>query len=110
MMPIINDITIKEIDQHRQQRIRLIQENTAYVKGNNPATLNADPKKKPDNRITIPFAKMAVETLCGYAGRAGDITISWDNITTIKDESKNKKAATLDPYIDLQKQFLYPFF
>ena len=102
-MPIINDKTIKELDQARQQRNILIQENTAYVKGNNPDTLNEEAKKKPDNRITIPFAKMAVETLCGYAGRAGDITINWENLTTIEEEANSKKAAKLDPYIELQK-------
>lgn len=103
-MPVIDDKTIKELDQARQRRNILIQENTAYVKGNNPETLNEPPNKKPDNRITIPFAKMAVETLCGYAGRAGDITINWENLTTIEEEATSKKAAKLDPYIELQKQ------
>lgn len=103
-MPQLDDKTIKDLDDIRQQRMWLIRENTAYVKGNNPETLNEEPTKKPDNRITIPFAKMAVETLCGYAGRAGDITINWENITTIEEEAKSKKAAKLDPYIEIQKQ------
>jgi len=103
-MPVIDDKTIKELDAIRGKRNLLIWENRAYVKGNNPETLNEAPHKKPDNRITIPFAKMAVETLCGYAGRAGDITINWENITTIEEEATSKKAAKLDPYIELQKE------
>ena len=69
-MPEITSKILDELDQVRQAKIRLINENNLYVAGKNPPTLDEEPQKKPDNRITIPFAKMAVETLTGYAGRA----------------------------------------
>lgn len=97
----LDDKTIKELDQQRQRANMLIAENEKYVKGCNPETLNEPPQKKPDNRITIPFAKMAVETLCGYAGRAGDITEHWDNVVTPEDE---KAKPGDDEYIELRKK------
>ena len=97
-MPIINDITIKEYDQERQQRIRLIQENTAYVKGKNPTITNANPQKKPDNRIPIPLGKIAVESLSGYASK---MNLYWENISTDESEVNNEKD---DEYIDLQRK------
>jgi len=100
-MLTITDKIIKELDEQRQINNRRIAENEAYVKGRNPETLNEPAQKKPDNRITIPFAKMAVETLCGYAGRAGDIIEHWDNITTKEDEAKKPED---DKYIALRKQ------
>ncbi len=92
---------LNELDKIRINRIPMIAENELYVSGLNPPTLDEKPKKKPDNRITIPLAKMAVETLTGYAARSGDIQVSWDNILTPEDESKKPGD---DPYIKLRKE------
>jgi len=100
-MPQITSEILKELDAERLTRVPLINENELYVSGINPPTKNEKPGKKPDNRITIPFAKMAVETLTGYAARSGDIQESWDNIKTPEDESKNPEN---DPYISLRKE------
>lgn len=97
----LTDKLIQEYDKRRQQRNIRIVENERYVKGNNPETIDEPAGKPPDNRITIPFAKMAVETLCGYAGRAGDITEHWDNTETTEDE-RNK--ASEDEYIKIRKE------
>ena len=98
-MPDITSEILRELDSARQKRIPLIRENELYVSGINPPTIDEKPGKKPDNRITIPFAKMAVETLTGYAARSGDIQVSWDNIKTEKiDKAKD------DPYIALRKE------
>ena len=103
-MPEITNEILKELDQIRSQKMRMIQENNEYVKGRNPATLNEAPQSAPDNRVTIPLAKIAVDTLCGYAGRAGDIETFWENIVTVEEESDSKKAAEEDTYIDLQRR------
>ena len=93
----INDKIIKSYDSARQQRNIKIRKNEQYVKGKNPATLNAPPAKKPDNRITIPLAKIAVNTVQGYAGRAGDIQPHYENIIV----SENND---IDSYIDIMRQ------
>ncbi len=54
--------------------------NEAYLKGKNPEILTEPEKKDPDNRIPIPFAKMEVEDIAGYAARPGDITIEYVNV------------------------------
>ena len=84
-MPDITNKILNDLDQRRQQKIVKIQENALYVAGKNPPTLEEKPQKKPDNRITIPFAKMAVETLTGYAGRAGiyELLIPNDEISDL---------------------------
>lgn len=51
-----------------------IEENERYVRGLNPYILGQPVAKTPDNRIPDPLAKMAVETIVGYAGRSGDKT------------------------------------
>jgi len=55
-----------------------IQSNQAYVEGKNPYILNKPDGKKPDNRIPIALAKMTVENMDGYAGRAGDRTTKYE--------------------------------
>lgn len=55
-------------------------QNEAYVKGKNPGIVK-DPKKgDPDNRIAIPLAKVTVEDMAGYAGRAQDRQIVYEAI------------------------------
>jgi len=100
-MPEITSKILNELDAIRIKQIPMIAENELYVSGLNPPTLDEKPQKKPDNRITIPLAKMAVETLTGYAARSGDIQVSWDNIKTKEDESKKPGD---DPYIKLRKE------
>lgn len=53
------------------------EENNNYVEGHNPKLFNQPKKHDPDNRIPVPLAKIAVEDLAGYAGRAGDRHVSW---------------------------------
>ncbi len=92
---------LRELDNKRIKGIPLIIENELYVGGLNPPTIDEKPGKKPDNRIPIPLAKMAVETLTGYAARSGDIQVSWDNVKTPEDETKKPGD---DPYIALRKE------
>lgn len=70
-----------------------IEENERYVRGLNPYILGQPVAKSPDNRIPDPLAKMAVETIVGYAGRAGDKTATVELVA--KDE-----AAKDEPFID----------
>lgn len=98
MAVIIDNKKLIELDKMRDVKLPQIIENKAYVKGQNPETLNELPQKAPDNRVTIPLAKMAVETLCGYAGRAGDIQVHFENV---EDEEKD---STDDEYIVLRKR------
>jgi len=91
----------EQIEKHYQDlmvRATKIKNNTDYVKGRNPVTLEAEPLKKPDNRITIPMAKIAVDTVHGYSGRAGDMQLFYEPIKVIEDNPDD------DKYIDLQKQ------
>jgi len=55
--------------------------NEAYVDGKNPYILGKEPGKKPDNRIPVPLAKMAVEAMAGYAGRSGDIVTTYELVS-----------------------------
>jgi len=64
---------IKDAYKELQSRAVKIKMNEAYFEGKNPYILNKPVDKKPDNRIPIPLAKMAVEKMAGYAGRKGDI-------------------------------------
>jgi len=71
-----------------------IAENERYVIGNNPAILDKKAGKAPDNRIPTPLAKSAVEDMAGYAGRAGDVKTSYEEV-----EVKEEVSATVDPFI-----------
>ena len=73
----------------------VIAENERYVIGNNPAILDKKPGKSPDNRIPTPLAKSAVEDMTGYAGRAGDVTTSYELV-----EVKEQVTETKDPFIE----------
>jgi SPP1 family phage portal protein len=99
----INAEQLKKIDSKRQTKIAKIKENDQYVKGKNPETLNEASQGDPDNRITIPLAKMAVETLCGYAGRAGDIQVNWELLEAKEDETGQEQAQE-DEYINIRRQ------
>lgn len=58
-----------------KKRSSLYKQNIAYANGKNPTIIDKPREKDPDNRIPIPFAKMAVSDMSGYAGRAGDISV-----------------------------------
>lgn len=64
--------TLNEIYGKVQKRQPSIQQNEDYVEGKNPYILKKQPGKKPDNRIPVALAKITVESMAGYAGRAGD--------------------------------------
>lgn len=95
-MPEITSKTLQELNKQRHRKSEQIKENNRYVKGENPNTLDALPEKKPDNRITIPLAKMAVDTLCGYAARPGDIQQFW--------ELTDGETSPDDDYVTAQKE------
>lgn len=83
-----------------QERLEY-REDSAYVEGKNPEILGRSRRKDPDNRIPVPLAKMAVEDLSGYAGRAGDIRVSWNNVRT--EESADEESER-DEYIELRRE------
>lgn len=62
-------------DRARQNKLR-IQE--MYVNGRNPSILAPYPKEDPDNRIPVPFARRAVNMVCGYMFKEGNISYSGD--------------------------------
>lgn len=66
-----------------------IEENERYVRGLNPYILGQPVAKTPDNRIPDPLAKMAVETIVGYAGRSGDKKATIELVS--KEEAKEDK-------------------
>lgn len=73
---------IKELSQHNQMRQRAWRMNQAYFHGRNPWLESREPRREPDNRIAIPFAKMAVEDMTGYAGMEGYRIVEIDNVRT----------------------------
>jgi len=85
-----------EFDMDRQQ----IRRNWAYTQGKNPTVLGQYPKKDPDNRIPVPWAKMAVEDMTGYMGK---VSLYWDNLTTEASAAEDMKE---DEYIQKMKVIL----
>jgi len=73
---------VKELAQHNERRQRDWQTNRAYFLGRNPWLESREPRKEPDNRIAIPFAKMAVEDMAGYSAMPGYRTVEIDNVRT----------------------------
>jgi SPP1 family phage portal protein len=73
---------ITEFQRQLQMRSGLFDENRMYADGKNPHIAKMSPRRDPDNRLALPFAKMAISDMVGYAGRAGDRTVEIDNITT----------------------------
>ena len=76
----MNDKEIREAQSKLNMRLPAINQNEAYFEGKNPCIMNKPTEKKPDNRIPVPLAKMAVEKMSGYAGRKGDIVSEYDLI------------------------------
>jgi len=94
-MTTIDSDYLNKLDKERMARAQQVNINIAYVKGKNPITLNEAPKKAPDNRITIPLAKIAVNSLCGYKG---EIQHNYENIAGNVDDK-----VKLTAYQDAQK-------
>jgi SPP1 family phage portal protein len=96
-LDITNDF-LKVAYQNLMAKNRLVHENAAYVKGENPPIYNENPKEKPDNRIPTPFAKIAVEDMSGYAARPGDIKLEFEKIIDASGADEENKE---DEYIKI---------
>lgn len=65
--------TLKKIQAKVEKNAVGIRVNEAYVEGKNHFILKeVRPKEKPDHRVPVGLAKMAVDDMTGYAGRPGD--------------------------------------
>lgn len=93
----MTDEKLREIYSTVEQDLPEILSNKAYVEGKNPYILNKMPGKKPDNRIPVALAKMTVENMDGYAGRAGDRTVKYEL-------SSEEIEADNDPFIEYMRQ------
>jgi len=110
----INSEDLDTLYSKMQLKRLTIAENERYVIGNNPAILDKQPGKSPDNRIPTPLAKSAVEDMTGYAGRAGDVTTAYEEVE-VKEEVTDvvnpfiEYATTMDTYnkVDLENSELY---
>ena len=87
---------LQEIKSKLDKRLPEIKRNEDYVEGKNPYILNKEVGKKPDNRIPVPLAKMAVEDMAGYAGRSGDIVTDYELVAA--DETEQE-----DPFIEYMR-------
>jgi SPP1 family phage portal protein len=78
-------VNAKELDRLLKQlsnKIPKIEENNKYTMGRNPYILNKEQSKKPDNRMPVTLGKMAVDAMAGYAGKAGNIKVIYDLVST----------------------------
>jgi SPP1 family phage portal protein len=64
---------LKELIRADSARQLTVAKQAAYVLGNNPAIYEPEAKEEPDNRIAVPFARRAVNMVCGYLGKEGNI-------------------------------------
>ena len=69
-----SDFTGKFIEDSEKAIPRNIyKQNNAYYEGDNTAIMMKADKKKPDNRVPVPFVNRLIKNLMGYASRTGDI-------------------------------------
>lgn len=108
-----NSEEINKIYRCLENKNRAYDENTRYAKGNNPKIMSRIRKKDPDNRVPIPLAKMAIETLSGYAGKPENIQVFVEKVNEdanddIKDELNKfyRKAAEYNTD-NIEKSELY---
>jgi SPP1 family phage portal protein len=88
--------TLDELLGRLSSKQPLYKENLDYMNGKNPYIMNKPHTKKPDNRMPVTLGKMAVDAMAGYAGKAGNIKVSYDLVTTdTKDEE--------DPFIEYMR-------
>jgi len=73
-----------------------LNENNKYVMGKNPYIMGKAQGKKPDNRMPVTLAKMAIDSMAGYAGKAGNIKVTYDLVA--KDTPDEN-----DPFIEYMR-------
>jgi SPP1 family phage portal protein len=78
-------------------RANTIKVNEAYGQGYDPYILQKQQNKPPDNRIPTGLGKVSIDSMTGYAGRAGDKTVNYDIVAT---ETKDDN----DPFIEYARQ------
>ena len=81
------------------------EENSRYVEGDNPWIMDKKAEKAPDNRIPIPFAKMAVEDMAGYAGRPGDMQIEFERMEDAEDEQEEDQEDAYQAFVDTVRDY-----
>ena len=91
----VNSEELEKLYDAMKTKRSVIAENERYVIGNNPAILDKQLGKAPDNRIPTPIAKTTVEGMTGYAGRAGDVKTSYELV-----EVAEEVTDVADPFID----------
>ena len=72
-------LTITEIEQaihtFKLNQLPIFIKQEKYYKGQNPTILNR-PDQNPNNKISVPFVKKAINTITGYMAKVGNIVIS----------------------------------
>jgi len=97
----MNEQTMKELHDQNARRQAVYRQNRSYFYGRNPWIESREQRREPDNRIAIPFAKMAVEDMAGYAAMPGYRTVEIDNIRT---DASVQQDAGIDTYIQLVRE------
>ena len=92
---------MKELHDQNARRQAVYRQNRSYFYGRNPWIESREQRREPDNRIAIPFAKMAVEDMAGYAAMPGYRTVEIDNIRT---DASVQQDAGIDTYIQLVRE------
>lgn len=69
---------LKDLVDKDSTRTKLIENQLAYIKGENPSILKPYPREEPDNRIPIPFARRIVTMLMGYMFKPGSVVYKGD--------------------------------
>lgn len=87
---------IKEIQAKLEEKTVQIKINEAYAEGKNHFILKErDTKSRPDHRIPVPLAKMTIDDMTGYAGRAGDRTLK---VVTLDEDRED------DPFLEYKRE------
>ena len=97
----MDEQTMKELHDQNARRQAVYRQNRSYFYGRNPWIESREQRREPDNRIAIPFAKMAVEDMAGYAAMPGYRTVEIDNIRT---DASVQQDAGIDTYIQLVRE------
>jgi len=75
----------------------------SYYRGNNVTILTQPDKPAPDNKLSVSFARKAVNTVSGYMAKVGNIIISSDNEQTDKSiiETNKDNSAGIETNTEL---------
>jgi len=68
---------LNDIEKHIEGKKYTYIMNERYSLGENTEILKDPPKNSPDNRVPTAFAKLAIDTVTGYAAKPGSITYSY---------------------------------